>query len=124
MPVVGSRRRGGRCIDAQWNLSREQMVLLSTCSTASALPGTPQTPSTTASSSATSPSRAGGPSSDASGWLRMARDGALPPSNPEYAALADALTKGGLTQQSLLLLRHMRAQGFVFDEVVVSHGKR
>ncbi|KAK1680572.1 hypothetical protein QYE76_041420 [Lolium multiflorum] len=50
-------------------------------------------------------------------WLRMSRDDAVPPSNPAYAALADALGKAGLAQESLLLLLHMRARGVAPDEV-------
>jgi pentatricopeptide repeat protein len=42
---------------------------------------------------------------------------ALPPSNPAYAALADALAKAGLARGALLLLRHMRARGVAPDEV-------
>jgi pentatricopeptide repeat protein len=42
---------------------------------------------------------------------------ALPPSNPAYAALADALAKAGLAREALLLLRHMRARGVAPDEV-------
>ncbi|TVU02795.1 hypothetical protein EJB05_51689, partial [Eragrostis curvula] len=41
----------------------------------------------------------------------------LPPSNPAYAALADALAKAGMARESLLLLRHMRAAGVAPDEV-------
>lgn len=48
-----------------------------------------------------------------SAWLGMA----LPPSNPAYAALADALAKAGLARGALLLLRHMRARGVAPDEV-------
>ncbi|KAF0908632.1 hypothetical protein E2562_026850 [Oryza meyeriana var. granulata] len=50
-------------------------------------------------------------------WVRMAREDALPPSNPAYAALADALAKAGQAWESLLLLRHMRARGVAPDEV-------
>ncbi|XP_062190774.1 pentatricopeptide repeat-containing protein At1g73710 [Phragmites australis] len=46
-------------------------------------------------------------------WLGMV----LPPSNPAYAALADALAKAGLVREALLLLRHMRARGVAPDEV-------
>jgi pentatricopeptide repeat protein len=41
----------------------------------------------------------------------------LPPSNPAYAALADALAKAGLARGALLLLRHMLARGVAPDEV-------
>uniref|UniRef100_A0A0E0LKF4 PROP1-like PPR domain-containing protein n=1 Tax=Oryza punctata TaxID=4537 RepID=A0A0E0LKF4_ORYPU len=50
-------------------------------------------------------------------WARMAREGALPPTNPAYAALADALAKAGQARESLLLLRHMHARGVAPDEV-------
>ncbi|KAF8700761.1 hypothetical protein HU200_034117 [Digitaria exilis] len=46
-------------------------------------------------------------------WIGME----LPPSNPAYAALADALAKAGLARGALLLLRHMRARGVAPDEV-------
>ncbi|EAZ03822.1 hypothetical protein OsI_25951 [Oryza sativa Indica Group] len=53
-------------------------------------------------------------------WARMAREGAPPPTNQAYAALADALAKAGHARDSLLLLRHMRARGVAPDEVSMS----
>ncbi|PWZ15464.1 Pentatricopeptide repeat-containing protein [Zea mays] len=46
-------------------------------------------------------------------WIGMP----FPPSNPAYAALADALAKAGLARGALLLLRHMRTRGVAPDEV-------
>uniref|UniRef100_J3MKR7 Caspase family p20 domain-containing protein n=1 Tax=Oryza brachyantha TaxID=4533 RepID=J3MKR7_ORYBR len=46
----------------------------------------------------------------------MDREDALPPTNPAYAALADALAKAGQARESLLLLRHMRTRGVAPDE--------
>ncbi|KAM3212735.1 hypothetical protein ACQJBY_065657 [Aegilops geniculata] len=50
-------------------------------------------------------------------WLMMSREDAIPPSNPAYASLADALAKAGSAQESLLLLLHMRALGVAPDEI-------
>jgi pentatricopeptide repeat protein len=46
-------------------------------------------------------------------WLGME----VPPSNPAYAAVADALAKAGMARESVLLLHHMRARGVAPDEL-------
>nr|XP_027187710.1 pentatricopeptide repeat-containing protein At1g73710 isoform X2 [Cicer arietinum]XP_027187711.1 pentatricopeptide repeat-containing protein At1g73710 isoform X2 [Cicer arietinum] len=52
-------------------------------------------------------------------WIEMAKNDVLPTNNT-YSMLVDCYGKGGLANESLLWIKHMRMRGFFPDEVTMS----